>query len=87
MSHHGIFLIDRFLVICHTVNNMSYYTEEISAEPEEPKPVAKPLPEVSVVDLYALRLRKFQQRQTTIASMSCAIVENPEENVSFHTNQ
>ncbi|KAF6020206.1 NOC3L [Bugula neritina] len=54
---------------------------ESPASVEENVEVSKPLPEVSVVDLFATRAQKLQNRQTAIASMSCAIVENPEENL------
>lgn len=47
------------------------------AEEEEEK-----LPDLSLVEIYARRAHKLQQRQAAIASMSCAVVENPEENVS-----
>ena len=42
----------------------------------------EPLPELSLVEIYARRAHKLQQRQAAIAAMSCAVVENPEENVS-----
>lgn len=59
--------------------------EEANGTPTDslPEPATRrSLPEVSVVDLYVQRVRKIQDRQTAIASMSCAIIENPEENVN-----
>ncbi|XP_067927801.1 nucleolar complex protein 3 homolog [Watersipora subatra] len=40
-----------------------------------------PLPELSVIELHVQRVNKLRQRKAVIASMSCAIIENPEENM------
>ena len=57
--------------------------EEDSAGANETEAeVEEPLPELSLVEIYARRAHKLQQRQAAIAAMSCAVVENPEENVS-----
>jgi len=41
-----------------------------------------PPPNVSVIDLYAKRQAKLTERQRLIANLSCAIVEDPNANVS-----
>ena len=60
-----------------------YILEDIvteTTEAQQPEE-AKPLPELSMVDLYVQRTHKLQERQAAIAGMSCAIIENPEESV------
>ncbi|XP_064630556.1 nucleolar complex protein 3 homolog [Lineus longissimus] len=51
-------------------------------ETEEVEEQVEPLPELSTVELYALRQNKLKERKDRIARLGSAIMENPEENVT-----
>ena len=42
---------------------------------------AEPLPDLSSVELYALRQQKLAERKSTIALIAQDVTENPEQNV------
>ena len=44
---------------------------------------AEPLPELSSVELYALRQQKLAERKSSIALIAQDVTENPEQNVRY----
>jgi hypothetical protein len=53
-------------------------------EAEEVQETAEPLPELSTVELYALRQKKLNERKERIARLGSAVIENPQENVNIY---
>ena len=55
--------------------------EAESHEPDPDQSEAEPLPELSSVELYALRQQKLAERKRSIALLAQDVTENPEQNV------
>ena len=57
--------------------------EPAEPEPAEPEEPTEPLPVLTTAQLYAQRQHKLAERKQRIALLASAVMENPEENVSY----